>query len=410
MNLFQQPLTELLSPIEPDAFAHDVYGRRPLHLPGPATRFDALFGWDDLNRLLNLSLSSETSPGLRIFRGGRNFVYKRATENLQGILTQLRQGSTLILENIDKFDARLGRFLDALSDEIGAETRINLYLSYPGTQGYPLHYDTHDFFILQISGRKRWEVYPCTSPAPLQPSPAFLAPDEPVGPEHAPPPADSRLLEVELGPGDVLYVPKGFWHQALAEHEPAMHLTLGMYFKHGLDYLQWLLSELRESPAFRQPLPFVRKQDLPASVQAPSPWQPRIQQLHATFGQLLSDPRLLARFHQASYAGLPRRQAFSLPHQYLNTPAELLHCIAFRKVNIPHYLQQQADGQLELTIARQQLRFAPAARELLAFVLERPAFSRDELLAAFGEFQWAELLEVMLPLVQDGLLIPEFSV
>lgn len=407
MTLFHHPLRQLLSPLSPAEFGREVFGRQPWHLPGDAQRFEELFDWEALNQLLNLSLSSDASPSLRIFKDSRNFIFKKASENLQSILAHLRQGSTLILENIDKYDARLARFLDALSDELATETRINLYLSYPGTQGYPCHFDTHDFFILQIYGHKLWDVYPATIPAPLAPSPAFMSPGEPVGAEHRPPPESAKLMQIRLQPGDVLYVPKGFWHQALAEQEPSLHLTVGMYFKHGIDFLQWLVNELRELPAFRQPLPFVTKQDLPAAASEASPWQLQLGQLQQALGAFMAQPELIQRFHQAGFTAMPRRQAFFLPHQYAVSVAELSKWQSFRVISQPHYLFSRAEGLLELSYARQKLSFAPAARELLAFMLARESFTRIELTSRFSAFDWQDILQVLLPLVQDGLIVPE---
>ncbi len=53
-----------------------------------------------------------------------------------------------------KGDTKAKAFADALSDELSSRVMINLYLSSPGVAGFPRHYDTHDFFILQIAGYK----------------------------------------------------------------------------------------------------------------------------------------------------------------------------------------------------------------------------------------------------------------
>ncbi len=73
--------------------------------------------------------------------------------------------------------------------------------------------------MLQLEGRKRWRLYAprCAEESlPRYSSPNF-APDE-IG---------SPMLDVVLGPGDVLYMPRGTIHQAvsLAEHH-SLHVTL----------------------------------------------------------------------------------------------------------------------------------------------------------------------------------------
>ena len=34
--------------------------------------------------------------------------------------------------------------------------QINAYITPPENQGFAAHYDTHDVFVLQVSGSKRW--------------------------------------------------------------------------------------------------------------------------------------------------------------------------------------------------------------------------------------------------------------
>ncbi|MEZ0374625.1 MAG: cupin domain-containing protein [Candidatus Sericytochromatia bacterium] len=408
MDLFHKPLSKILAPVTPADFATGIYGRQPLHIPNPtaADRFTSLFNWDSLNRLLNLSLSSEASPGLRIFKDQRNFIFKKAGENAGRILKHIRQGGTLILENIDKYDPTLATFLDALSDEIAAQTRINLYMSCPGKQGYPIHYDTHDFLILQVYGYKRWDIYPGTVPWPMFPPPTFQSPLDEILPAYDPPPEESRIQQVLLAPGDVLYVPKGYWHKALAEDAPSLHLTLGMYLKTGVDFMQWLVTQMQEIPEFRQPFPFITKEALPEQASGPSPYEPRIDQLKAGLAALISDPLLAVKFHQASYSTLQRRQAFFLPQQYAADKGELVPWQHFRVVSLPHYLVQQPDGLVELIYAHEKLTFAAPAHALLRYMLTRESFSRADLEARFSAFAWNDILDVLLPLVQDGIIEP----
>ena len=43
---------ELIAPLDPEVFLREIYGRRPVHIPGPAEKFAKIFSWDDLNELL----------------------------------------------------------------------------------------------------------------------------------------------------------------------------------------------------------------------------------------------------------------------------------------------------------------------------------------------------------------------
>ncbi len=56
---------------------------------------------------------------------------------------------------------------------------------------------------------------------------------------------------------DVLYIPRGHWHYAVACEQPSLHLTLGINCLTGIDFFNWLVSEFKERADFRENLPLV---------------------------------------------------------------------------------------------------------------------------------------------------------
>ena len=81
---------------------------------------------------------------------------------------------------------------------------------------------------MQVEGAKRWRVY---APAPGTELPARPSGD--LRQADLPSPA----LEVVLGVGDVLYLPRGTVHQAESLGSPSTHLTLS-------SYQRWALADL----------------------------------------------------------------------------------------------------------------------------------------------------------------------
>jgi hypothetical protein len=63
------------------------------------------------------------------------------------------------------------------------------------------------------------------------------------------------LWEGTLEDGDLLYIPRGWWHVALPLAEPTLHLTVGIHNRTGLDLLRWLAERMRASETFRRDLP-----------------------------------------------------------------------------------------------------------------------------------------------------------
>ena len=66
----------------------------------------------------------------------------------------------------------VARFCRELAAELGHATQCNAYVTPAGdAQGFDFHHDTHDVFVLQVSGRKRWIVHEPVLPLPLPSQP-----------------------------------------------------------------------------------------------------------------------------------------------------------------------------------------------------------------------------------------------
>lgn len=112
----------------------------------------------------------------------------------------------------------LAEFCRELEAELGHPGQANAYYTPASAQGFAVHHDTHDVFCLQIEGEKRWLVYPPVLELPLKQQkyvPAMGEPGEPV-------------MDVTLRAGDMLYLPRGWLHQAMTSDVPSLHLTVGI--------------------------------------------------------------------------------------------------------------------------------------------------------------------------------------
>lgn len=93
------------------------------------------------------------------------------------------------------------------------------WLGTPGAHT-PCHYDTYGCnLIAQITGRKRWVLYPPEDIALLRPtrvpyeeSSVYSSINFEQWPDSVPPIKGSHPHIVELVPGDVLFVPRHWWH------------------------------------------------------------------------------------------------------------------------------------------------------------------------------------------------------
>jgi len=159
------------------------------------------------------------------------------------VTKQLQEGATLILDAIDEIHEPIADLATHLERVLCARVQINLYAGWRTSPGFDVHWDGHDVLILQVSGRKHWKVYAMTRENPL--------PDDPKTED----PPKTPVWEGILEDGDLLYIPRGWWHVAVPLDEPTLHLTVGLHRATGLDFAAWFMERLRESATIRQDLP-----------------------------------------------------------------------------------------------------------------------------------------------------------
>lgn len=288
-------LSQLVGPLGVNAFLGEYFNKKGVHIPGCLLDWQ-LFGWDQLNNILNYH------PGLpenaKILLDGKETIPKDYLVALRDV----RRGSTLFFEDIDRHDPVLSSFLLRLSNELRCPTRFNMYLSSPGKQGRRLHFDTHDVFVVQVEGSKRWTIYDVTAPSPIY----FRKNHESEVGENATP-----YLDCVLKKGDVLYLPRGHWHNVVPCDEISLHLTLGVFISSGIEFLNWLADECTEIEAAREYVPLrVCFTSEEAYVDARRLYMKRI------MGVLLSraaSERMVEEYEAFCIASLPNRMPFNFP-------------------------------------------------------------------------------------------------
>lgn len=262
--------------VTPEEFADTYWGRQPLlsraGSAGGGKQFDDLITVADVDELV--SQRGLRTPFLRMARGGRVLHHRDYTgpggagaevadQVLdERVLAGLADGATLVLQGLHRVWPPVGEFTRLLAADLGHPTGANAYLTPPGDQGFRTHYDTHDVFVLQIAGTKRWRVHRPTIEDPL--------PSQPGRTEEITATTDQQpVLDVVLEPGDVLYLPRGWPHAAQARHELTLHLTIGIFPITRYALVEALLSLAADDPALRASLPLGADFTDPAALTAP---------------------------------------------------------------------------------------------------------------------------------------------
>jgi hypothetical protein len=196
---------------------------------------------------LRLALDGKSLPASSYLKHTRN---ARQTTVIPRLLSdeltkQLREGATLVLDAVDELFRPLRELAEGLEYFFHEHVQINAYAGWQTSRGFDLHFDDHDVFILQVAGRKRWKVYGMTKPYPLAQDRNLIEK-----------PTAGPIWEGMLEDGDLLYMPRGWWHLAEPLAEPTLHLTVGVHNRTGMDFLRWMIERVgKKSTSFRQDLP-----------------------------------------------------------------------------------------------------------------------------------------------------------
>lgn len=241
----------LVHPVKTDDFLSGYFESKPLHSqPDDPSRYCDLISIDEIDEMI---ASTELPPrALQMARQQppvytQDFCYEDGVIDRTGVLREYQRGATLILPQLQHRHAGLKAFCMALEAELSCHVQTNIYLTPPNNQGFSSHYDNHDVFVLQVSGRKRWRIYEKPLYNPYRGEAFDSKAHKPGKVAH----------EFILEPGECVYIPRGWMHDAESLDEaPSLHITVGLITKTWADLMLESLSEfaLRDAE-FRQSLP-----------------------------------------------------------------------------------------------------------------------------------------------------------
>lgn len=338
----------------------------------------SLFTLEDLNHVL--ATCAPEPPRLRLHREGSPVPLDRYTDTgtasrearrivrPEALYKELRGGSSLVLDGVDRMHPAVGAAADDLMRLVRERAQANLYLIWGDSRGFDTHWDDHDTMIVQLAGSKRWQVHgPGTRPFPMK---------NDTDHTHTPPrDADGLLHQVWEGvlrPGQVIHVPRGWWHTVTGNGEMSMHLTFGFTRATGIDWAEALVRRLFEEEPFRRDLP--RFAD-------PDARRKHRHELAARLTELAEDAELDS-FLAERDARFPRRTSFSLPWPVEDTAPEAQARVEFVPI-LPPPMEREGD-KVVLTVAGKRYRLPAVTEPVLEALAEHRELTVAELAVAAG--------------------------
>ena len=251
-------LNQLLAPIEPEGFFADYHDRKPLHIPADGDDHKReILRWDAFNGLLNQT-SIWTAQSLKLVQNTQAVApetYCRIENTQSGpvmrhdpakVALHMAAGASAVAGDVQSLTPSLAETAQGLGRTFAAAVGANVYCSFQGVRAFGTHYDLHHVFAVQTEGEKLWRLYsnradrPVDFPPDTSETRRWL--EQSRGPVSA---------EVLMKPGDVLYLPRGWYHDALAQDGASLHVTFSVTPLYGRVIFNLLEQAAMQDPEFR---------------------------------------------------------------------------------------------------------------------------------------------------------------
>ncbi len=383
----EMTFAKLMAPVSLDEFLDTYFGKKPLHISGSREKTGEVCDWVAFNDLLQMTdvwssdnfkmvLDTETLPASDYCRrtvSRDNFGILQPDRKQVGSL--LDEGATIVLDRVERLSRGVRSVTEAI--EMGTCSRVscNAYCSQEQHKAFPSHFDTTDVFAVHVEGRKTWRIYTGRFEHPMERD-GFRHPS--FTPEYHEKAKGELLMEVELKPGDILYLPPGVYHDALASTEACLHLSFTLSGPTGLDYLQFVLSGLEDLPIMRQVMP---------SYDDPHAHQRHLDKLVAEVSEIIGQADTGSQFrkmqHEKAHEAL---SDVALPHRRGQT----MHRVRARGARV---VRRGKESQMITAVGKAAL--PDNVEPMVKWMFERDYFKQSDLAESFPDVPKRARLELI---------------
>lgn len=417
-----QELRQLLAPILPETFMTEYWGQKPLFIKGAISKLQKLipgsFAPPDFYRAVHEGAANKIREDW-LFAGSKDASAQFPTISPDQVET-IAVGENVMAYDLG--DQRVATFAAALKTQLHhlGEVTVTSTLS-PAGNGLPPHVDRSSIFFLMCQGRKKFRISP--EPALEWPRGTFyLQPDGAIEAvaygneawEQSPPYDMSRLIEVALEPGDVLYIPAGIVHATEATSDS---LNINILLRHAgfFDLINPVLNDLLFGQPDWRHLPSINPTtaepgELP--TEAKRFFAARLAELRAALDLITPESFELNRQWQKFIAdpGVGTLTRMSLPETgSSDRPVQRKEILRISKrAPITYALGTDGDGDpcLHLYFATREMSVAGEWVPFLQTMVAQQRFTAESAMtwAENGQYPWKTVREYLETLLDQGLL------
>jgi hypothetical protein len=292
----------------------------------------------------------------------------------------IHDGFSLKIEGLDQIHPTVRAATDDVHRFISAPTSCNVIVSGAHGNAFTPHFDEVDIFVVQCEGTKSWKVHGVGEPFPME---IYQDSDVARCPSHI-------VFEDLLRPGDILHVPRGWWHTVCSAGEPTLHLAFCCARRTGYDWLRWILSRSLASDKIRE------------SLNGFGDGSARAAQIGVILEEFydVAANSSMEDFFCAERTTMRARPNLSLPWTAADV-APTRSCVVALALNDPEWIE--ADGTLTVRAGNKEYRFTRDIGSVMRVLLERRS-STVSMLAAAAEVTSSRCSSLVLKLARLGLV------
>lgn len=371
---------DIIAPVSEAEFFSDFHDRHFLHVPASdPEKFSDVMSWDILTSMLNMTaiwsptslqlvLDTKPVPTEKYCRQAVDRNGQMAPQpDAEKVKAWLRRGASLVANDIDTLWPGTAAAADALERRLGGRAQSNLYCSWKQHQAFETHFDTHEVFALHVAGEKVWRIYEGRLDHPIA-SGAFKS----LGPEYHNAHRGAVAAEITLRPGDLLYIPRGQYHDALASSEGCIHLAFGVTHIVGIDVMSMIYERAMADPLFRRNIPLPE-----AGPAARRRW---LGGLAKRLSELADNDEMMQALETFREGFRYYRGGFDLPTDALEKNPGDRFAVAVRSLKVV-----DAAGKFSLHSEKADVPIPADLAGPISWIIERGEFSPSELAAAHPE-------------------------
>ena len=245
-------LDALLAPMGARAFFAEHWEKKPLHLTGEGGARRALL--TNAALLEALGGVDGVPEGLVSFPEQIGTTAADLLADAERLRAYLEAGHPLVWNRARGVAAGVDALAALLGKALGAHVWPNIYAT--GTAGTPfdVHFDAHEVIAIQCEGEKEWSISEVRVDRPIDAAEMESAVRAALRTRRDEA-AARTLCTFTVQPGDLVYIPRGQFHNAAATTDRSLHVTFGIRLPTGFELARKIVIDLLGEPLLREFLP-----------------------------------------------------------------------------------------------------------------------------------------------------------